>query len=199
MAEAASALVGAARRLRPLDRRAARDTLLSALEAAVFAGWASSSTLLREIARTARDLPPTGDPPDSAANLLLQGYTARVTDGYAAAVPVLRRAVQAFLAEDVDPDIALRRLLLAAITAADLLDDASVERLTTSWIDRARERGALAKLAAALAFRSAFVDGPGGRLVAARAAESEAHDLAEATGTPAPFLRPVRTRCSPSP
>ena len=121
----------------------------------MFAGWASSSTLLGEIAQTARDLPPTGDPPHSAANLLLQGYTARLTDGYAAAVPVLRRAVQAFLAEDVDPDIALRRLLLAAITAADLLDDASVERLTTSWINRARERGALAKLAAALAFRSA--------------------------------------------
>ena len=91
MAEAASALVGAARRLRPLDPRAARDALLSALEAAVFAGWAPSGALLQEIARTARDLPPTGDPPDSAANLLLQGYTTRVTGGYAAAVPALRR------------------------------------------------------------------------------------------------------------
>ena len=79
VAEAASALVGAARRLRPLDPRAARDALLSALEAAVFAGWAPSTPLLHEIARTARDLPPTGDPPDSATDLLLQGYTARVT------------------------------------------------------------------------------------------------------------------------
>ena len=91
-------------------RGAARDALLSALEATVFAGWAPCATLLQEIARTARDLPPTGDPPDSAADLLLQGYTARVTGGYAAAVPALRRAVQAFLADDVDPDVALRRL-----------------------------------------------------------------------------------------
>ena len=111
---------------------AARDALLSALEATVFAGWASSAALLQEIAQTAGDLPPTGDPPDSAANLLLQGYTARVTGGYGAAVPALRRAVQAFLADDVDPDVALRRLELVAITAADLLDDAAVERLTAA-------------------------------------------------------------------
>ena len=59
-----------------------------------------------------------------------------------------------------------------------------MERLTTDWMDRARESGALAKLAAALAFRSAFVDGPAGRLAAARAAESEAHELAEVTHNP---------------
>jgi DNA-binding CsgD family transcriptional regulator len=184
VAEAASALVCAARRLRPLDPRAARDALLSALEAAVFAGWAPSGPLLNEIARTAQNLPPTRDPPDSAANLLLQGCTARVTGGYAAAVPALRRTIQAFLAENVDPDVALRRLELAAVSAADLLDDTSVEQLTADWIDRARESGALARLAGALAFRSAYVDGPAGRLAAARAAESEAHELAEVTDNP---------------
>ena len=99
-------------------------------------------------------------------------------------MPALRRAVQAFLADDVDPDVALRRLGLATIAAVDLLDDAAVEQLTTRWIDRARESGALAKLAPALAFRSAFVDGPAGRLAAARAAESEAHELAEVTHNP---------------
>ena len=107
-----------------------------------------------------------------------------MTGGYAAAVPALRRAVQAFLADEVDPDVALRRLELAAISAADLLDDTSVEQLTTDWIDRARQSGALARLADGLAFRSAFVDAPGGRLAAARAAEAEAHELAEVTGNP---------------
>ena len=150
----------------------------------MFAGWAPSTPLLHEIARTARNLPPTGDPPDSAANLLLRGCTARVTGGYAAAVPPLRRTVQAFLADEVDPDVALQRLELAAVLAADLLDDASVERLTADWIDRARASGALARLAAALAFRSAYVDGPAGQLAAARAAEAEAHELAEVTGNP---------------
>ena len=187
VSEAVSMLVDAARRLRPLDPGAARDALLSALEAAMFAGWASCDALLQDIAGIARDLPPTGDldPPDSAANLLLKGYTTRVTRGYVAAVPALRRAVQAFLAEDVNPDVALRRLELAAISAIDLMDDASAEWLTASWIHRARQHGALAKLAAALAYRSAYVDGPAGRLGEARAAESEAHDLAEATHNPA--------------
>ena len=62
VAEAVAALVDAAERLRPLDPRAARDTLLSALESAAFAGWASSALLLDEIGRIARNLPPTGRP-----------------------------------------------------------------------------------------------------------------------------------------
>ena len=93
------------------------------------------------------DLPPTRDPPDAAPDLLLQGYTARLTGGYAAAVPAMRGAVRPSSREDLDPDVALRRLELAAIAAVDLLDDAAVERLTTRWIDQARARGALAKLA----------------------------------------------------
>ena len=181
MGEAVAALVDAAARLRPRTLSAARDALLSALESAAFAGWASSAPLLEEIARIAQDLPPTGDPPDSAPNLLLQGYTARLTDGYAAGLRALRGAVRALVADDVDPDVALRRLELAAITAADLLDDAAAERLTAHWIDRARESGALARLAGGLAFRSAFVDGPSGRLAAAWTADAEARELGEVT------------------
>ncbi len=179
-------LVRAARQLRPLDPRAAKDALLFSLEAAVFAGWAPSR---RHPARRSPGRHGICHPPatlsDTATDLLLQGYTARVTQGYPAAVPALRRAVQAFLADEVDPDVALHRFGLAAIAAADLLDDASVERLTATWIDRARHRGALARLAPALAFRSAFVEGPAGRLAAALAAELEAHELAGVTGNPA--------------
>jgi DNA-binding CsgD family transcriptional regulator len=185
VAEATATLSSAAQRLRGLAPRAARDALLSALEAAVFAGWGASSPLLDDIARTARELPPFGEPPDSPANLLLQGFTARVADGYAAAVPVLRRAVRAFCSDRVDPELALQRAELVAVAAADLLDDAAVEVLTGRWIQRARESGALARLAEGLAFRSVFVDGPQGRLAAARAAESEAYELGELTGNPA--------------
>jgi DNA-binding CsgD family transcriptional regulator len=185
VADAVAALVGAAERLPDLDPRAARDALLSALESAAFAGWASSAHLLGEIARTARELPPTGDAPGSAANLLLHAYTARVTGGYAASVAAMRVAVQAFLREDVDADVALRRLELTAIGAVDLLDDAAAERLTTRWIDQARGSGALARLAGGLAFRSAFVDAPAGRLAAARTADAEARELGEVTHNPA--------------
>ena len=185
VSEASATLFTAAQRLQTLAPRAARDALLSALEAAVFAGWATTAPLLQGIARLARDLPPTGEPPDSPTNLLLQGCTVRVADGYVAAVPALRRAVQAFRSDHIDPDQALQRVELAAIAAVDLLDDAAVEELTGRWIQRARETGALARLAAGLAFRSIFVEGPHGRLAAARAAESEAHELGEVTGNPA--------------
>ena len=182
--DAASTLVRAARQLRPLDPRAARDTLLSAVEATVYAGWAPSTSTLEEIARTASALSPTGDPPDSAASLLLQGWTERVTGGYVAAVPTLRRALQACLADELDPEVALQHLHLAALAAVDLQDDVSLEQVTTRWVDRARQAGALARLAAALAFRGALVEGPRGRLAEARATAVEAHELAEVTGNP---------------
>ena len=189
MAEGVSHLVRAAARLQPVDPRAARDALLSALESAAFAGWASSAALLDEIVRIAKELPATGDPSDLVPDLLLEGYTARLTGGYAAGAPALRRAVAASLGEDIDrdvePDVALRNLELAAIPAFDLLDHAATERVAARWIDRARDSGALARLAGGLAFRSALVDAPGGRLDAARAAESEARELAEATHNPA--------------
>jgi DNA-binding CsgD family transcriptional regulator len=184
VAAAASALAAAGVQLRTVDPPAARYTLLSAVEATVFAGWGARAPLLQEIAQTAGELPPSEDLPDSAPALLLEGYTARVRGGYGAAVPALRRTVQMFLAGEVDPDVALRRFQLVAVSAADLLDDAAVEQLTSDWIDQARERGALARLADGLAFRSALVDAPCGRLAAARAAQAEAHELAEVTGNP---------------
>ncbi len=185
VADAVTHLVDAAGRLRPLDARAARDALLSALESAAFAGWAPTAVPLQEIARGAEHLTPPGDAPDSAADLLLHGYVSRLTRGYAASVPQMRAAIDAFLDDDVDGDVALRRLELIAIAAADLLDDEAVEQLTTRWIDRAREAGALARLAGGLAFRSAFVDAPAGRIAAARTADVEARELGEATHNPA--------------
>jgi DNA-binding CsgD family transcriptional regulator len=181
VAEATAALVDAARRLRRIDPLAARDTLLSALESAAFAGWAQSTSLLGEIAEIARDLLSAGAPPDSAPTLLLQGYTARLSAGYAAGVAPMCGAITAFLRGDADPDVALRHLELTAISAADLLDETAVERLTRIWIDTARQNGALARLAGALAFRSAFVDAPSGRLSAAQAANAEASELGQVT------------------
>ena len=49
---------------------------------------------------------------------------------------------------------------------------------------RARQSGALARLARGLAFRSIFVDAPGGRLAEARRREAEAAELGEVTHNP---------------
>ena len=91
--------------------------------------------------------------------------------------------------------LALQRVELAAIAAADLLDDAALDELTGRWIQRARETGALARLAAGLAFRGIFVDAPRGRLAAARAAECEAQELGEVTGNPGVVPPRVPTPC----
>src|SRR4051812_4554903 len=93
----------------------------------------------------------------------------------------MRDAVQAFLGGDLGADVPLRPPELVAIGAVDLLDDAAVERLTTRWGDQARESGALARLAGGLAFHSAFVDAPSGRLAAAWTADAEARELGEVT------------------
>ena len=140
--------------------------------------------LLHEIARTARDLPLTGDPTDETTDLLLQGFTGRVTGGYAPAVPALRRAVRAFLADELDP-----RRCPPTISTCRPRSSRPVGRRRGGSADHALDEpcpreGALAKLAGALGFRSALVDGPGGRLAAARAAESEVRELAEVTHNP---------------
>ena len=182
VAEATATLFTAAQRLQGIAPATARDALLSAFEAAVFAGWSTTSPLLHGMADVARELSPTGETPDSPANLLLRGFVVRITDGYAAAAPTMRRAVRAFCDDAMDRDLVLQRVELAAIAAADLLDDTAVDELTARWIQRAREAGALARLAVGLTFRGVYVDAPQGRLPAARAAESESHELGEVTG-----------------
>ena len=183
-AEASSTLLRAAKDLRPRDARSARQALLSALEATVSAGWSASHTVLHEIARTADELSGIDSPEASPADVLLTGYTTLVTTGYVAAVPGLRRAVGMFLAEDVDVEVSLQRLGLAVIAAGGLWEDDALDRLTTRWVQLARDSGAKSRLAVALRYRGCFADAPSGRLAAARAATAEAVELAEATGKP---------------
>jgi DNA-binding CsgD family transcriptional regulator len=186
VAAAAEDLLAAARQLAPHNPSVATDTLLAALENTVFAGWQSCAPLLGQIAGVAAELKSTGPPEAaSAPALLLQAYTARITSGYAVSVPEAREAVLAFEQVGDYTDPVIRRLELAAISAVDLLDESAVERLTKTWVDLSRRKGALARLAGGLAFRSAFVHAPFGQLSAAWTAEAEARELGEITHNPA--------------
>src|SRR4029077_4064472 len=70
-ADAATLLLSAARRLEPHDARLARDTLVEARAAAVWASGADGQGLVREIADAALAAPPAGA--DSrTADLLLE-------------------------------------------------------------------------------------------------------------------------------
>jgi DNA-binding CsgD family transcriptional regulator len=183
-AQAAATLLRAARELQPLDPRAARESLLAALEAVLYAGWLTHGPLLQEIARSAGELSAIEGVDVPPLDLLVDAYARRANAGYTAAVPAFRRAVDAFLGEDLGADVVLQRSLLAINAAAELADVVAVEALATRWVRLARDSGALTILPLALTIRSAFADVPCGRLADAAAAAAEGCELARATGSP---------------
>jgi len=130
------------------DDRLARDTMLAALEAAIWSGPA----LTREIARLARALPPLSGAAPTASDLLLEGYSARFTLGYQASVQPFRAAVRALLADDLDPAVGLRWFALGAAAAGSLWDDKGAYELSDRWVTTARAAGAFTTLPVALAF-----------------------------------------------
>ena len=179
--EGARLLCSAARRLASLDAAQARTTHLKALGAAM---WAGSDYLL-VAAEAARAAPPSPGAP-RAADLLLDGLATRVTDGYAAAAPGLRRALEAVLTLEVDADVG-RWLWLTgsrsgAIAAMELWDADAWHALVTRHVQVAREMGALVLLQFGLQslVRSLLL---GGELAAAALAIEEVRAIAEATGT----------------
>jgi hypothetical protein len=100
LVDAPSLLLKAAKRLEPLDLDLARQTYLTAWSAASLAGDLAGAGGLLEVSRAARALPPPADPP-SPADLVLDGLARLVTDGAAAAAPVLRQAVTVFASDDI--------------------------------------------------------------------------------------------------
>ena len=145
-AEAATALADASRTLAP-DARLARDTLLEALEAAIWAGPEEA----REIASAAQALPPASSPL-TVTDLLLDGYCARSSAGYLASVGPLRAAVAALRADDLDPATGLQWFGLGVPAAGSLWDERAVYDLSDRMVRTARALGALTILPVALAF-----------------------------------------------
>ena len=93
--DAPALLLDAARRLEPLDAAMARETHLEAMAAAMYAGRLGGKPGVREAGEAARAAPAAPKPP-RATDLLLDGLATRFTDGYAAGVPPLRKALGAF-------------------------------------------------------------------------------------------------------
>src|SRR6201999_1934227 len=149
VAAAARILAGAAQALRH-DDRLARDTMLGALEAAIWSG----PELTREIARLARAFLPAPGASSSVCDLLLEGYSARFTLGYQASVQPFRAAVAALLADDLDPAVGLRWFALGTTAAGSLWDDQATLALSGRWVNMTRAMGAFTTLPVALAFHT---------------------------------------------
>jgi DNA-binding NarL/FixJ family response regulator len=148
-AEAARILASAAQAFAD-DDRMARDTMLMAMQAAIWAGPAQT----REIARAARVFPSVPQASASVADLLLDGYSARFTLGYEASVQPFRAAVAALLADDLDPAVGLRWFALGTIAAGSLWDDQAIFDLSDRWVKMARAAGAFTTLPVALDFNA---------------------------------------------
>jgi DNA-binding CsgD family transcriptional regulator len=181
--DSVSLLLNAARGLEPVNPGLARETYLDALMAAMFAGHLAAGDGLTEAARAARAAPrPAHDP--VPADLLLNGLAVRFTDGYTAAMPLLKRAVGAFNQREIPPE-QLRWLWLAHIIAGNLWDEHTLD--TIHHVDLVRDSGALATLPLALATRMGAHVLMGDLSAAAVVLEAE-KTVTEVTGIPsAPY------------
>jgi DNA-binding CsgD family transcriptional regulator len=137
-------LLKAARRLEPLDPGMVRETYLDAWQAALFAGHLAGGGDLEEVSRAARALPPPEHPP-RVADLLLDGLALLVTDGPAAAAPVLRQAISTFADRDVPVAEQLRWSWWAPVASLPLWEDEGY-RLLVPPLQLARDVGALDQL-----------------------------------------------------
>ena len=148
--EAPVRLLRAAVRLESLDLRLARDSYLHALFASIVAGrLAQPGGRLLEVARAARSVaPPT--PAPLPRDLLLDGMATMIIDGRAAAEPTLRRAVHAFLRDQISTDDWAQWGLLGTGAAVALWDFDSWAVMSDRHLGFARASGALAPLSAAL-------------------------------------------------
>jgi hypothetical protein len=148
--EAPVLLLQAAKRLESLHVGLARETYLYAWVASSVAGpLAGPGGLLLEVSRAARAAPPPAEPP-RLCDLLLDGLTTMVTQGHAAAEPTLRRAVNAFLGDQVSGEEWLQWGILAQMATMAVWDFDSWVVLSTRHVELARASGALAPLSIAL-------------------------------------------------
>ncbi|MEU9477885.1 AAA family ATPase [Streptomyces sp. NPDC048191] len=185
--EAPRLLLDAAHRLAPLDAALARDTLLEAAGAAIYAGRLSEGPGQREVAEAVRAGPPPPTPPRTV-DVLLDSVAGRIIDGYPAGIEALRRAQHAVRQEQkpAAAEADMRWLWLACrVTpeplAPELWDDDAWYELGTGAVALAREAGALAVLPMALSYQACF-QVHAGELDTAAALIDEATAISQAVG-----------------
>ena len=172
-------MLSAARRLETLDVGLARETYLEAFTAALFVGRLSPA--VGDVASAAR-MAPAPLVPGRAPDLLLDGLSLLVTEGYSAGTPALRRALLAFRTQDIPAEEGLSWLWLAGRAAMAVWDDETWHILASRHVKLARESGALSELPLAVRSRI-LLHAHSGELEEGAALIAEAQAVADATGT----------------
>jgi ATP/maltotriose-dependent transcriptional regulator MalT len=158
----------------------ARETYLEAIASAMFAGRLGTGPDEHDVAEAARAsnrVQALG-----AADLLLDALVTRFTEGYAASVAPLSRALRAFGEPDAGGDDR-RWLWLACRLAQDVWDDELWYVLATRGVRVARDTGAINLLPNALNYLAAL-NVHSGNFATAAALIDEVDAIAQATGLP---------------
>jgi DNA-binding CsgD family transcriptional regulator/tetratricopeptide (TPR) repeat protein len=138
-------LLRAAKRLERVDAKLARDTYLDAWGAMTFAGRLGTRGTMLEVSRAAIDAPqPDGAPRPS--DLLLDSLATVVTDGRAAARPLLEEATKRFVDEELPADLSFRWGWLTVVPSYVLWDERSNHTICARQLDAVRRANALARL-----------------------------------------------------
>jgi DNA-binding CsgD family transcriptional regulator/tetratricopeptide (TPR) repeat protein len=176
--ETPALLSAAARRLETLDPELARQTHLEALWAAVRSGRFARAEGVVDAAEAA--IAPIRGRSSCAIDLMLEALTSRMGRGYAAALPLVGRALDAFQHEGLRQEN-ITWCWLACQLATDLWNDGACENIARGLGLVARERGALTVLPFALNYSAAhqlFA----GRFDVAEQLVAEADRITAATG-----------------
>ena len=174
-------LLNAAQRLERLDPELARETYLDAWGAAFFAGRFASAGSLADVSRAATLAPrPTG--PLRPSDLLLDGLATVVSEGLAAAAPLLRRTSAIFADQETPAQENFRWGWLTTNPPNLVWDEDSWHAISARNLEEARDAGALARLPIDLADWGIFCASCGD-FGAAADAIAEADAITTATGT----------------
>lgn len=183
-------LLRAAREFEPIDLTLARRAYLTAWGATVTAGHLGEAGFLLEISRAVRALPPLPAEPHPL-ELLLDGIALVVTDGRAAATPVLQRA-SAGIAEMSLEDV-IRWGWVANAGNATTWDFDQYGAIFKRQARIVRDAGALAELPQHLT-GEAWYEAFAGNLEDARLLVAEIDSVSAATGSPLPPFAALRLR-----
>jgi DNA-binding CsgD family transcriptional regulator len=156
--DAAQLLNSAAGHFETLRSESAREVRLRALDAAMWLAGPDGpdKTSILEMSAASRAGPPGPQPP-RAIDVLLDGYAVRYTDGYAAAAPLLNRAIEMLLTADADVDdfdswLPITRSRIGTTLAAEVWDAHSWHALALRETRFARMTGAPIHLQFALQY-----------------------------------------------
>ena len=141
-------LFQAAQQLELVDADRARQTYLTAIIFACFAGNFADGVDMVQIATTARAAP-RADRSSQALDLLFDGFSSLAIDGPGVAAPLLKRAIAVFRGRDTASED-LRWLGAACPAASVVWDDERWNTLVSEYVAFVRKAGALTYLSSSL-------------------------------------------------